>query len=80
MSREEILNQIEAIFQDLLDDEDAKITEETSRDNLEDWDSLFHMTLMASLTDEFGVSFTTEQIVESRDVKTLADCIESAQK
>ena len=78
MSRAEVLKQIETIFQDLLDDEDAKITEETSRDNLEDWDSLFHMTLMASLTDEFGVSFTTEQIVESKDVRTLADIIEAA--
>ncbi len=78
MSREEIVKQMELIFQDLLDDEDAKITEETSRDSLEDWDSLFHMTLMASLTDEFGVSFTTEQIVESKDVKTLADIIEAA--
>ena len=77
MSREEIVKQLELIFQDLLDDEDAKITEETSRDSLEEWDSLFHMTLMATLTDEFGVTFTTEQILEVMDVKSLVDLIEA---
>ena len=78
MSREEILKQVELIFQDLLDDEEAQITEETSRETLEDWDSLFHMTLMASVTDEFGISLSTEEIMDTKDVRTLVDCIEKA--
>ena len=77
MKREEIVSRLQSIFQDLLDDENAVISEETSRENTEEWDSLFHMTLMATVMDEFGVSFTSEQLTDTKDVGTLISIIES---
>ncbi len=80
MQREEYLNEIEELFRDLLDDESLVVTEETSQENLEQWDSLFHMTLMATVGDELSIDFDTEDIVAVKDIKSLLDIIESKTK
>ncbi len=75
MTREQVFDEVKEIFCDLLDDDDAVITEETSRENLEKWDSLFHMTLMATVTDEFSIEISTEEITDTKTVKALVDLI-----
>lgn len=75
MERKEIFEKIEELFIDLLDDEDIRISEETSMENLEEWDSLFHMTLMASLGEDFSIELTTEDIVKAKDVKAIIDIV-----
>lgn len=40
------------------------INEDTSSDNVAKWNSLAHMNLVVALEEEFGVSFTDEQIIE----------------
>ena len=37
---EKVLKKVEEIFRDIFDDEDIIITEETTADDIEDWDSL----------------------------------------
>jgi len=41
-----------------------EITDESSPDNIESWDSLKHMNLIVGLEEEFGVLFTDEEILE----------------
>lgn len=40
------------------------INDDTSSDNVAKWNSLAHMSLVVALEEEFGVSFTDEQIIE----------------
>ncbi len=40
------------------------INNESSPDNIENWDSLRHMNLIVSLEEEFGVSFSDDQMSE----------------
>lgn len=40
------------------------INEDTSPDTVSKWDSLAHMNLVVALEEEFGVNFTSEQIIE----------------
>ena len=76
MSREEIRERVVEIFHDLLDDDSIEITEDYSRDEHEEWESLFHMTLMATVADEFDIQIDTEDIVGTKDVKSLIDLVE----
>ncbi|HTR55132.1 MAG TPA: acyl carrier protein [Kofleriaceae bacterium] len=49
----------------------AEITETTSQDTLEGWDSLNHIHLVASLESEFRVSFTTDQALAMTSVAAI---------
>jgi acyl carrier protein len=41
-----------------------QITDDSSPSTLDKWDSLNHMTLVASLEEEFSVTFTDEEIAD----------------
>ncbi len=71
MKQEALLEKVQDIFRDILDDETVEITEETSQETLEDWDSLTHVTLFAVLEDEFSMKFTMEEITKGTSVKML---------
>ena len=76
MTRSEILGKLQEIFVDLLEDEGLQLSEESSAKTIPDWDSLLHITLMASVEDEFDIQIPTDEIAQTKDVKTLVDIIE----
>ena len=41
-----------------------KITDESSPDNIESWDSLKHMQLVVALEEELNIRFEDDEIVE----------------
>ncbi len=55
-----IKNVMAAVFEAPVDE----ITDESSPDNIESWDSLKHMNLIVALEEEFSVQFDDEEIVE----------------
>ena len=44
MSRSEIYDRLTEIFRDFFDDDDIVISDETTSDDIEDWDSLEHVS------------------------------------
>ncbi len=49
MNRSEILKQLHGIFVDALDNDDVKLTNETTADEVEGWDSLTHIQLVVGM-------------------------------
>ena len=47
------------------------ITEDSSIDTIENWDSLKHTNLVIALEQGFGVSFEAEEIVEMMSYKLI---------
>lgn len=75
MTRAEVLAKLEEIFVDLLDNEEFELTEDVSMDTLEDWDSLLHITLIASVEDEFKIRISSDDIPRVKKVDILIDVI-----
>ncbi len=54
-----------------------KISDESSPDNIETWDSLSHLNLIVSIEAQFGIGLSPEEAMEMQSVKlirmTLAD-------
>ena len=73
MSREEIYEQLNEVFRDVFDDDTI---ETTSRD-IEDWDSLEHINLIAAIETQFGMKFTMGQVVTMKNVGEMVDIISS---
>ena len=75
MSREEVFERLDEVFQDVFDDESIEVHDETTSDDIEDWDSLEHINLIAAVEQEFGVKFNMGQVVSMKNVGEMVDII-----
>lgn len=75
MDREEVFKRLNGIFQDIFDDEDLQVTDETCADDVEDWDSLRHITLVSAVEREFGFKFAMKEVLEMENVGAMVDII-----
>jgi len=75
MSREEIFERLDEVFQDVFDDDEITVNEETTADDIEDWDSLEHINLVAAVETEFGMKFTMGEVVSMKNVGEMVDII-----
>ena len=76
MSREKILEKVNEIFCDVFDDDSIEIEENTTADDIEDWDSLTHITLISEIESEFGFKFAMKDVVGMKNVGEMLDIIE----
>lgn len=75
MSREEVFAKLNEVFRDVFDDNDITVTDTTTADDIEDWDSLEHINLIAAVEQEFGMKFNMGQVVSMKNVGEMADII-----
>ena len=52
-----------------------EVSEDSSMDTLEKWDSLHHMNLILAVEEKTGVQFTDEDIVSINSVSSLIERI-----
>lgn len=79
MNREEILNTIKAVFADTLDEENVQLTESSTADDVEGWDSLTHVQLVVAVEKKFKIRFSSKEIQSWKNVGELIDSIVSKQ-
>ena len=77
MTREELFEQLNEVFQDVFDDESITVTETTTANDIDDWDSLEHINLINSVEQKFGIKFDMGQIVTMKNVGEMANIIQS---
>ncbi len=78
MNRTEIFEKLTEVFRDVFDDGAITISETTTAADIEDWDSLTHITLLATVEEEFGVKFSMKAVQGLKNVGELADLIAEA--
>ena len=75
MERNDIMAQVQEVFRDELELDDLVLEDETTADDVEEWDSLSHVQLVVSLEKAFGIKFTSREILSWDNVGDLVDCI-----
>ena len=75
MSREEIYEQLNEVFQDVFDDEDIIVNDETTAEDIEDWDSLEHINLIVAVEKKFGIKFNMGEVNKFKNVGEMVDTI-----
>lgn len=75
MERNEILARVQEVFRDVLDDEDIVLTDETTADDIDDWDSLSHIQLVVAVEKAFNVKFSSKEILSWKNIGEMVDCI-----
>ena len=72
---DKIYERINAVFCDFFDDDDIEVDASTTADDIDDWDSLSHITLMSAIEEEFGVRFTMGEVSGMKNVGEMAEII-----
>lgn len=75
MTRQEIFNKLNEVFSDVFD-EDIVVTDQTTAADIDDWDSLTHITLISEVEDAFGIKFSMNVVLGMKNVGEMADIIE----
>lgn len=74
---DEILNQVNDIFKDVLDNDQIVVKENTKADDIEEWDSLSHIQLIVAVEKHFKVRFTTPEINGFKNVGEMCQGIQA---
>lgn len=71
------LEQLQDVFRDVFDDETLVIVEETTSEDIEDWDSLMHISLITAIEAAFKVRFTLEEMSSAENVGAFAKILDA---
>lgn len=77
MSREEIFGKLTSIFCDIFDDNSIKLTDATTANDIEDWDSIEHINLVAAVEKEFHIRFKMSEVSTMKNVGEMVSIIEA---
>jgi acyl carrier protein len=75
VTREAIKDRLQNIFIDVFDDESIKIWDEMSAADLDEWDSLMHITLVVATEKEFKVKLNVVEVSELKNVGEMIDLL-----
>ena len=64
----EILEQVNSVFKDVLDNEEIVVTANTTADDIDEWDSLSHIQLVVAIEKHFKIRFTSSEINNFKNV------------
>lgn len=73
MTHAEVRERLTGVFRDVFNNPSLDISDSTTANDVEDWDSLTHITLIVAAEKQFGVSFTTKEI---KGLSNVGDFIE----
>ena len=75
MTKIELVHQLQDIFRDVLDNNDLALSEGTTADDIEEWDSLTHIQLIVAIERYFRVKLDSREILSWNNVGEMADSI-----
>jgi len=75
MTKEEIYQKLNKVFQDVFDDASITVDDATTAADIEDWDSLEHINLIVAIEKEFGMKFKMAEVTTMKNVGEAADIV-----
>lgn len=71
--RELVKKRLNKVFQEVFDDEDLQIYDEMTAQDIDEWDSLMHVTLVVAAENEFGAELNAVEIGNLKNVGAMID-------
>ena len=75
MDKNDVLLKVQEIFRDILDNEAIILSEETTANDIDEWDSLTHIQLIVAIEKKFKIKFASKEILSWKNVGEMLDSI-----
>ena len=75
MDKQNVINQLNGIFEEIIDKGSVNLSETTIPTEVDGWDSLAHIQLVVAVEKHFDIKFTSEEILLWKNVGEMTDCI-----
>ena len=62
-----------ALIEEILNVAAGTITEDTRMEDVEEWDSLAHVTIIGALEERLGISIPLEEAIELNNVREILE-------
>lgn len=72
MDQREVFDRLNRVFREVFDDDTIRVTPNTTADDIDDWDSLEHITLISAVEREFRMKFKMGEISTMKNVGEMA--------
>lgn len=76
-NEETVFEKLNEVFRLVFDDNTIVVGRETQASDIEEWDSLTHITLIGEVESAFGIKFSMKEVVGMKNVGEMADIIVS---
>jgi acyl carrier protein len=70
-----LLEEVQEIFRDIIGDDELVITRESNASTVEDWDSLTHTNLVTAIEKRYKIRFGLGELQELKNVGDMLDLI-----
>ena len=75
MTHAEVMERLTGVFRDVFDDDSIVITDQTTANDIEEWDSLEHINLIDAVEQEFHMQFQMKEVSGMKNVGEMADIV-----
>lgn len=75
MEKEALKNRLAVIFEKVFRTKGIEIKESLTADQVDGWDSLSHLTMIAEVESSFGIKFKLKELVTMKNVGDLMELI-----
>ncbi len=75
MSKQEVMQKLQEIFREVFDDDTIEINENTTANDINEWDSLEHITLIGAVEKSFKMRFKMKEVSSMKNVGEMAEII-----
>lgn len=75
MEKNDVLKRLTEVFEDVFDLDGVTITRETTANDIDEWDSLEHITLISAVESTFKMKFKMKEVSTMKNVGEMIDII-----
>lgn len=75
MERNVIINDLNIIFEDIIDEGKVSLSDSTTSKDIDSWDSLTNIQLIVHIEKKYNIKFTSEEITSWKNIGDMIDCI-----
>ncbi len=77
MNRDEILSKVNEAFVSVLEHDNFTLTDQTTADDVDGWESITHMMIISEVEKQFGIKFKLMDLMNMNNIGDLINTIDS---
>lgn len=75
MTSEQLISELNVLFEEIIDEGTVNLTSSTTAKEVEGWDSLNHIQIIAAIERKYGFRFSLIEIQSFKNVGEMVDSI-----